>query len=71
MLVDENALAITDDLLFDLEETLSFEHDSENVPCRDVLGIVEFDELSQKRLGGFFLNGLVRRWRGVVNAVPV
>ena len=71
LFVNENALAIADDLLFDLEEALSFEHDGQDIASGNVLGVVEFDELSQKRLGGFFLNGFVRGWRGVVNAMPV
>ena len=71
MFVDENALAITDNLLLDLEETLSFEHDRENVPSWNVLRIVELDKFAQKGLGGLFLNGFVGGWRRVIDAVPV
>jgi hypothetical protein len=71
MFVNENALAIPDNLLFDLEQALSFEHDCENVSCWDVLGIVEFDQFAQQGLGSFFLNGFVGRRRRVVDTMPV
>jgi hypothetical protein len=71
LLVDENALAIADNLLFDLEQALSFEHHSQDVAGGDVLRIIELDEFAQKGLGSFFLNRFIRRWRRVINAVPV
>src|SRR5208337_3471625 len=39
---------------------------------RNVMGVVEFDQFAQERLGGFFVNGL-RSWRcrGLVNALPI
>ena len=71
VLVNENALAIAHNLLFDLEEALAFEHDGEDVAGGYVVRIVELNELSQKGLGVFFMNRFVWRRGRVVNAVPI
>jgi len=71
MLVNKNALAIADNLLFDLEKALAFEHDRENVAGGNVLRIVQLYQFAQKGLGRFFLNGFIWRWRGLVNAMPI
>ena len=71
VLVNENALAIAHNLLFDLEEALAFEHHGEDIASGYVLRIVELDEFSQKGLGVFLLNRFIRRRGRVVNSVPI
>jgi len=71
LFVNENPPAIADELLFYLQQALAFEHDRQDIGRRDVLRIVELNELPQERFGVFFLNRLVWWGRRMVNAVPV
>ena len=44
--VNKNTLTIAHNLLFDLEQALAFEHDSQNVAGGDVLRVVELYEFA-------------------------
>ena len=48
LLVNENAVAVALELLFDFEQALAFEHDGQNICGGDVTGVVQFDELAQQ-----------------------
>src|SRR6185369_4823199 len=63
LLVNKNTASISNELFFDLEETFALEHDRQDVACGNVVRIVQFDDLPEKRFCCLFLNGLRRRRR--------
>ena len=70
--INEDALALLDDLGFDLEEPFAFEHGSEDEAGGAVFGLIRFDQFAEKRFGIFLLDRI--RWRGdgrVVFALPI
>jgi hypothetical protein len=71
LFVNENAVAIADELLLDLQDSFAFEHDGQDITGGRVLRIVLLDELAQEGLGGLFLDGVGDRRRGLVNALPM
>src|SRR5207249_904747 len=71
LLIDENPLPIAENLLFDFEEALAFEHDRQDVTGGNILRIVQSDKLAQQRFGGLSLNRIGRRrWR-LIDALPI
>ena len=71
LLIDENALAIANNLLLHFEQPLSFQHDRKNVTRGHVVWIIDFDELAEKRFGGFLLNRIAHLRRRFVNTLPI
>src|SRR6185503_10885020 len=72
LFVKEHPPALALDLFFHFEDAFALEHYREDESRRGIPGIVQFDELSEQRLGVLFLNGL--GWRGrrrFVDALPV
>ena len=71
LFVNKNALAVSDQLFFDLKQTFALKHGRKDVAGRDVLWIVQFDNLAQERFGRFLLDGLRRRRWSFINTTPV
>jgi hypothetical protein len=71
LFVNENAVAIADELLLDLQDSFAFEHHGQDITGGRVLRIVLLDELAQQGFGGLFLDGVGDRRRGLVNALPM
>jgi hypothetical protein len=71
LLVNEDALAVADDLLLHFQDSLAFEHHGEDERGGRVARVILFDELAQQRLGGFLLDGVHHRRRRLENALPV
>jgi len=71
LFINKYPLAVAHDLLFDLQQALSFQHDGENITGRDVTRVVQLDQLPQEGLGVFPLNRIDgSRWRGI-DAMPI
>jgi len=71
LFVNENALAIANNLFFHFQNPFALEHHGQDVSRRGMLRIVLLDELSQKGFGGVFLDGLGDGGRRFVNALPM
>ena len=71
LLINEDAAAFAEDLLFHFKDALALEHDGEDVTGGRVLRIVLFDELAKQGFGGVFLNGLDDGRGRVENGLPM
>ena len=71
LFVDEDPSSIADDLFFNFQDALAFEHHGEDVTGGRVLRIVLFDQLSQQGFRRFLLDRIRRRRRCKKNALPI
>jgi hypothetical protein len=71
LLVDEDPLSIPEDFLFDLEQAFAFQHDGEDVSRGAMAGVLQLDQLAQKRFSIFLLDGIGWGCRRLVDAVPI
>src|ERR1019366_7734311 len=69
--IDEHAMSVARDLLFDLEQTFALEHDGENIRGRNVAWVVQLDQLAQEGLGILPLNRINRGRRRSIDAMPI
>jgi hypothetical protein len=71
LLINEDAAAFAEDLLFHFEDALAFEHDGKDVTGGRMLRIVLFDEFAEQGFGGVFLDGLDNGRGRVENGLPM
>ncbi|MFM1943390.1 MAG: hypothetical protein RI897_2372 [Verrucomicrobiota bacterium] len=69
--VDEEAFAVLFDLVFDFEQSFTFEHDCEDEHGGQVLGVVEFGQFEENAFGGFLADDFGGRGWGFVDALPL
>ena len=68
LFVNENSVSLANKLFFYFKKPFALEHDREDVTGRNVMRIIQFDDLAQKRFSGFlglivFCASLCADWR--------
>jgi hypothetical protein len=71
LLVNENAPPIANELFFDFQLALAFEHHRQDVTCGNEPRVIFFDKFAEKGLSSLALDGLDRSAWGLIDALPV